>query len=132
MDRQEIEDIIDGISFEYEAFGPSDNEDEAESGLSIEADFGRVSASEWTSLHGYIEDPDMEDMWSKVSIDIEIFELLDTGAPWRKTYSRDKGWSVETIAKMTPAKQKDALISVAIAAMGYGAGSEETVNDLWD
>jgi hypothetical protein len=118
--------------FVYEAFGPTDDQDEATSGLYIEVSFGRVQADEWTALAGYVEDPELEDAWTKQSIYMDADELLNPKAPWREGYSGDQGWDFDTVAAMDPEAQKQAIIAVAIAAIGYGAGSEETVDDLWE
>lgn len=121
------------VHIDYEAFGPGDDEEMAESGLRIEAHGADVSIEEWTDLVAASgeEYPEGQD-WSYQSAVVSLRDLLDPEGKHRNTYSGDTGLSYGEVAILPEEKREEAIIAAAIAYIGYGYGDEDVVGGLWE
>lgn len=116
-------DQLDEIEFDYEAFGPGDDIDQAESGLQVSVHYGVVEAHEWTYVLPYFDEPTEDDEaepWSVVSVYHSLPELMNPAAKFRKSYSGDRGESLGDLLRMSPEQQQDVIVSAAISSIAYG------------
>jgi len=134
------------MDFEHYAEGPFDEGDPRnEIALEVKVKRGMVTAREWQSLAGYVDDPADQDKFSYQSFSMLLGSLLDPKARFRGSYSGDEGWSLRDVQELpsTPShtasalgrpvsQQQDAIVSVAISRLAYGPNDERVVSHLGD
>jgi hypothetical protein len=123
------DDWIDDVEVDYEAWGPADDLDEAESALRIAASNGFVQMAEWIYSESVDFGPE-EDEWIKTSEELDLPTLMDLSEPHRGTYGGDEGASLEDLRDMTDAERQAAIVSAAISYLGYYAPNEEIVDGI--
>jgi len=122
--------LLDNLDVDYEKYGP--DEKNPTSGLKVEASSRGVEITEWTDIEDANgeEQPEGERI-SRQDANIDLSELFDPNAKHRGTYSGDdKSVGIVELAKMNDDEREDAIVSAAIAYLGYWGGEESYVDAI--